>query len=341
MILWLRNVLFLLTMALLLLQCTQAHNRYKKQLSLLPDSIVDKLQKPNFINQARLGHLLFFDTKLSINNSKSCASCHNPDLYFTDGYKKTLGAYADVQMRNTPSLINSVFFKSLNWANPDITSFQQQMQTPLFSKAHFEMGMNVNDTLPIIEIFNRATYQPLIKNAPHTWQYIVECISLYCHLIVSRNSAYDFNKKNIELSDGAQLFFGEKYACYKCHGGIDFNEPVHDSLYFSNIQLHDAIFYATASDKGLEMITKKETDRGKFRVPSLRNVTETAPYGHDGSMMGFKNLIKLNGHFNYFSASEENQIMNEEDAYNLCWFLSNLKDTTVPQNIIFQNPLKD
>ena len=61
------------------------------------------------INKILTGYYLFYDTKLSFNQTKSCGSCHNPDLYFTDGYKRTIGFYGDVQQRNTPSLINSVF----------------------------------------------------------------------------------------------------------------------------------------------------------------------------------------------------------------------------------------
>jgi cytochrome c peroxidase len=284
--------------------CNSPQDAYTTHFALLSEAFKGKVSKEKFIQKARVGHLLFFDTKLSINNSKSCASCHNPDLYFTDGYKKTLGAYADIQLRNTPSIINSVFFKSMNWANPNITTFQQQMQVPLFSKMHFEMGMQANDTAPLKNIFSQKIYVELQIPLPKTWVEIVECISAYCSLIISRESRYDSYKNGrhqlTAIEQAGEQFFFQKLQCNACHGGVDFNIPVHDSLQFGNIQLHTLMHYAAAEDKGLESVTKKLYDRGKYRIPSLRNVCETAPYGHDGTMPTIKSILSLPHHNNFF-----------------------------------------
>ncbi len=332
-------VLFFLS--IIMLQCSSnTTNIYQQKIAELPNTLRAKLPN-NFAKQAALGHLLFFDTKLSLNNSKSCASCHNPDLYFTDGYKRTLGAYADIQLRNTPSLINSSSFKTLNWADPNITTFAQQMQTPLFSKAHLEMGMNPKNNKDAKAILLQPQYASNIiiqDTANIDWNTIIECISAYCMLLNSRNSIWDLKKKtrSKEAEIGRQLFFGNKYNCSKCHGGLDFMTPIHDSLYFSNIQLYNSKQYNNLLDKGLFNTTNIAADIGEFRIPSLRNVAHTAPYAHDGSQATLAEVFSKPGHYNYFVKS--NLLMPKADQYALVKFLELLSDTSIPNQQLFQNP---
>jgi cytochrome c peroxidase len=132
-----------------------APNKYKDALATAPENLRDSVDTRDFLRKASVGHFLFFDPALSINGTKSCASCHNPSLYFTDGYRKTLGVYADVQLRNTPSLLNLVNAATLNWADPHTVTFQQQMQVPLFSKAHF---------VEIVSKLGKSLGKSIIKN---------------------------------------------------------------------------------------------------------------------------------------------------------------------------------
>jgi cytochrome c peroxidase len=253
--------------------------------------------KTQINNDVAIGKLLFFDANLSITHSKSCGSCHDPKQYFTDGYKRTLGALADVQLRNTPSIINSVAKQSLNWADPNITTFVQQMATPLFSKAHVEMGMEANNQAQAKQVLQQPKYSALLPNNQDlNWAFIQHCISAYCSTIVSRQSIYDkYIQHQAQLTSqqqlGMQLFFSTKTKCSSCHGGIDFNTPTDSNNRFANTGLYNVQGNYANSDNGLANVTKRDLDIGKFAIPSLRNVEKTAPYYHDGSAANLLDVI--------------------------------------------------
>ncbi len=258
----------------------------------------------------RLGELLFFDKDLSINKSKSCANCHNPSLFFTDGYRRAIGTYGDVMARNTPSIINSASLKSFNWADPNIFTYQQQMITPLFSFIHFEMGMQKGNEEDAKKILNKKMYQPFIKNNKKIWATIINAIASYQQLLISSNSKYDlFIQGKIKFDKeellGKELFFSNSLNCSQCHGGNNFNEPANNIPRFINTGIYEdnKILYG---DSGLANITKKQEDIGKFRIPSLRNVAATAPYYHDGSGATLKEVIE-----NYAQGGSVNNTKNK------------------------------
>jgi cytochrome c peroxidase len=292
-------------------------------------------------SKAKIGHLLFFDKALSFNQSKACASCHNPNLFFTDGYKQAIGLYADVQDRNTPSIINNASYKTLNWANPSVTSFEQQMQTPLFSKQHFEMGMSSTNEAQAINIFKKKDYKKLelcTQKENKNWNFIIDCISSYLKLLESRNSVYDQFLKTKGSSilsanqlAGMQLFFSEKLHCASCHGGIDFNSPIDENNYFSNNQLFSTEYYKSQIDKGLYNETKNKNDIGKWRIPSLRNVMNTYPYMHNGTFANMNMVVEAYSKRNKFSITtlQKNQLID---------FLETLTDSTIFTNKIFIYP---
>ena len=87
-----------------------------------------------------LGQYLFFDTHLSTNNTKSCASCHNPTFAFTDGYRRSVSPLGENLRHNAPSLLNTERYKFYDWNNPKATNYIQQMQRPLYGKYPMELG---------------------------------------------------------------------------------------------------------------------------------------------------------------------------------------------------------
>jgi cytochrome c peroxidase len=89
-----------------------------------------------------LGRYLFFDTNLSLNNTKSCASCHDPAFAFTDGYRLSVTALGESTIHNAPSLINVAHLKAFDWANPTVTNLEKQMLRPLFGTHPIELGTN-------------------------------------------------------------------------------------------------------------------------------------------------------------------------------------------------------
>lgn len=319
----------------------------------------------NFNNQqsnlVALGHLLFFDTKLSINGTKACASCHDPQLAFTDGYRKSLGAYADLHQHNSPSLLNLSSYSSLNWSNPYLHSLKEQMKKPLFNTNPIELGMNQKDTLILMQLKNEPIYKKVLNkilnaNNSFNWELVFTAIEAYIQQIESRNSAFDnYNNGNLSALNqqqlaGKQLFFSKQLQCGTCHGGKDLNTSI-DQNNFHNIGLYAQ--YPEA-DKGIAQYTKKNSDIGKFRTPSLRNVAITAPYMHNGSVATLNECIaiferggqyiaygnlkgdgKLNPHK---SPIIKGFTITKEQQQNLIAFLYALTDTTYLQNPLFKNP---
>jgi cytochrome c peroxidase len=295
---------------------------------------------------AQLGKLLFFDTDLSINKSKSCASCHNPQLFFTDGYRRAIGTFGDVMARNTPSLINSAYLKSFNWADPNIKSYQAQMQTPLFSQTHIEMGLQAHNEKDAVRILSKKEYEAFVKKETKEWELIMNALAAYQKTLISRNSKYDkYLRKKAKLTAqeqaGAELFFSEKLKCGKCHGGIDFNTPELADLRFANTGLYEQneILY---SDSGLANFTHRAEDVAQYRIPSLRNVAATAPYYHDGSGANLNEVIQnyAQGGRNAKNSKKHPLIqgfqISEQEQLNLILFLNTLTDSSVLKKFAHQ-----
>jgi cytochrome c peroxidase len=319
---------------------------------------------------AELGHHLFFDTKLSANNTKSCSSCHAPQFAFTDGYKKSLGLFADVQKHNSPTIINAKFYKTFNWATPETHTFEKQMERPLFGTEILEMGCNKSeDKIPNLlkseklyqDLFSKAF--PIEKN-PFQWENIMQAIAEYERNLTSFNSPYDKDRagdKNA-LSEsakrGERLFFSHTLQCMTCHRPPHFTLAAieDDSSIYANIGLYNVDNQGSypKRDEGLYEVTHKITDKGKFKIPTLRNLAFTAPYMHDGSVATLKEVLDIyeNGgrkiNFGDYKGNGKENPYKEERIHgfalskneknDLLAFLLSLSDSSILKNPIFENP---
>jgi cytochrome c peroxidase len=295
-----------------------------------PARIVATLPSP----QAQLGKKLFFDTRLSATGSKSCASCHDPRFAFSDGYRTSPGLIGDTVRRNAPSLINTALLPALNWANPDLRTFEQQMLRPLFGTTPPELGLTAtsSSTHPytksmdslLAEFTRDPAYQLLFKkaypDAPNGWTltHLTTAIGAYERTLVSLNSPYDaFVKGNTnalspDAQRGKQLFFSSQTGCANCHSG-----PL-----FTNHQYYYAGF-SDSDDLGLYEYTKNPNDSFKFRTPTLRNLLFTAPYFHDGRAPTLPDVLDTPGHRIPLSNAQR---------LDLIFFLEALSDSTVLRN---------
>jgi cytochrome c peroxidase len=319
-----------------------------------------------------LGRYLFYDRRLSVNNTRSCGTCHNPQFAFTDGYKRSLGAFADLHQRNTQPLFNFTYLKYFTAADSNIRSALQQMENPLFNEHTIEMGAKGHETEILNRINKDAQYQTLFANADYTvdWQHIKKAISQFEESLISFNAPYDkfiagnSNALNESEKKGKKLFFSTELACSSCHGGKNFSSPNMtekngDTLHYFNIGLYNIDgngaypFY----DQGLLEHTKNKNDMGKFRVPSLRNLIYTAPYFHDGSAASLQEVIsqyanggriftdgiyKGNGNQSPFKhPSIKGFNISEEEKFNLISFLLTLSDSSFVKNPAYQNPFTE
>jgi cytochrome c peroxidase len=319
-----------------------------------------------------LGRYLFFDRRLSINNTRSCGTCHNPQFAFTDGYKRSLGAFADLHQRNTQPLFNLSYLKYFTAADSTLHSPLQQMNNPLFNTHPIEMGVKGNEDSILKRIKNDKVYQELFSsaNSKITLENIKLAINDFIFSLQSNSSNYDkyvkgdTNTLNKSEKRGLQLFFSSELKCSSCHGGINFSTPSitsekGDTLFYFNTGLYnlDGKGYYPEYDQGLYQLTQNKIDMGKFRVTTLRNLAFTAPYLHDGSAASLLELINIyanggreitdginkgDGKSNPYKHSLiHGFIISEIDKVNLNNFLLSLSDSSFIQNKNYQNPFTE
>ncbi len=303
--------------------------------------------------KAEIGRHLFYDNRLSINQTRSCASCHNPKLAFTDGYKKTFGALADMHEHNTLSLFNLSSFQFYNYADTNLRSIEQQMLQPLFGKHPVEMGMNANDATIIKTLFESAVYHDLIQALPNknnidTWQFAIQCIAEFLQKIQSFSSPYDSflidqtQYLDGEARKGMTLFFSKELACAQCHGGANFSKPSITNL--RGDSLHHFFHFETY--RQFENSSKGATAK-QYRVPSLRNLSFTKPYFHDGQALNLNEVMAYyqdTGFVQYLFLANEIRTKNapkalsKEEAYLIIKFLKSLDDSSLLNNKAIANP---
>jgi cytochrome c peroxidase len=320
-------------------------------------------------NQIELGRHLFFDRRLSVNNTRACATCHNPNFAFTDGYKRSLGAFADLHQRNTQPLFNLSFLKYYTAADSTIHSTLQQMEKPLFNTHNIEMGAAGHEAEILARIIKDKTYKILFANAGYenNWQSIKKAISQFEESITSFGSPYDkfiagdTNAIFTSAKNGMKLFFSTTTNCNFCHGGKNFSASIMKTDTEENLQYFNIGLYNLNNngdnpdyDKGLMELTKQKQDMGKYRVPTLRNLAFTAPYFHDGSAASLADVVDhyaaggriitdgiYNGNGNknkYKHNLIKGFTISTNEKLDLIAFLISLSDSNFIKNKNYQNP---
>jgi cytochrome c peroxidase len=269
---------------------------------------------PMTVEKVALGEALFHDPRLSWNESLSCATCHDVERAFTDGQARPTGSDGTELQRNAMGLLNAAWLVPYTWANPQLETLEEQALVPLFGDFPLELGLQ-RDTDAILGRFTEdpelaAAFEAAFPEAddPITTDTVVQALSSYQRTLTSADSGYDrffYEGDASGMSEAAQrgmaLFFSERTECYHCHGGFLFTSAVRSAAQpgvvpgFFNTGLYDVGGtgdYPTGN-QGLFELTGDPRDRGKFRVPSLRNVAVTAPYMHDGSIATLAEVVAI------------------------------------------------
>lgn len=243
--------------------------------------------------QIDLGRYLFFDPILSRDGSIACASCHDPDRGFTDGKAQATGIDGQSTTRSAPSLWNVTFLRRLFW-DARAGSLEEQVQGPLY--AHNEM-----DTTPAqlvkklnsIDSYRRLFAQAFVASPDSiALDEIYTALAAFESSLVSLNSRYDqyahgyhdaLTQNEIE---GMNVFRSFVARCAECH-----TPPL-----FTNQQI--AVIGTPEPggrplDAGAQIPTGDKTQRGGFRVPSLRNIALTAPYMHSGRFATLREAVEF------------------------------------------------
>jgi cytochrome c peroxidase len=257
---------------------------------------------PMSVDKVALGRFLFYDERLSENQTQSCASCHKQELAFTDSRATGLGSTGEAHPRGPMSLANIAYSPTLTWANPLMTTLEHQARVPIFGDAPVELGIS---SLKELEARLQAVpgYAPLFAKAfPRAQAVTVEnmlnALSAFERTIISGNAPYDRWQAGDEgaMSDSAkrghQLFNSEKLECFHCHGGFAFTDHVTwQGKAFADAPFHQTGLYDLDGrgaypepNRGVYETSLDPRDMGKFKAPTLRNIALTAPYMHDGSI---------------------------------------------------------
>jgi cytochrome c peroxidase len=274
-----------------------------------------------------LGEKLFFEKRLSINNTVSCATCHVPKFAFTDRKKVSEGVYGRKTERNSPSLLNSYKLKTVMY-DAHLPTLEMQVIVPI--QEHVEMDMKMIDLIKKIkqiEPYNSLAIKAFDREFDA--YVLTRSIAAYERTLLSENSRFDQyysgkNKTALTRNEKAGWkIFSEKLYCTKCHPAPDFTTylPENNGLY-KNFK----------SDKGRFRIHLDSTQIGFFKIPSLRNSAITYPYMHDGSMQSLNDVID---HYSRGGAGHTLQSKNiqpfnlsKEEKYQLIVFLKSLTDLT-------------
>jgi cytochrome c peroxidase len=236
--------------------------------------------------KAILGKALFFEKRLSRTSEIACGSCHLQQRGFADPNPYSFGVEGRIGERNAPALINMAYTSSFFW-DGGVTSLEDQSIAPVQNP--LEMDLPLEQAIARLEGDER--YEQLFVEAfdsgPTPGNY-TRAVASFVRTLVSGNSRYDryLNGDNDALTAaerrGERLFNGEQGECFHCHVGFNFTNDR-----FS----HNGTFVAGDEDVGRERITLNAADRGRFKVPTLRNVAVSAPYMHDGSIASLDDVL--------------------------------------------------
>lgn len=237
-----------------------------------------------------LGKLLFFEKKLSRDNSISCASCHIPEYAFSDTVAFSSGVGGRKGKRNTPSAMNmasrEIFFFDGRAATLEI-----QATFPI--QDHNEMDINIDKAVSKIALdkFYQKAFKKIYKKNPNKTN-ILSAIADYERSLESSSPFDDYmngdqNAISESAKRGHKVFMNPKNKCFDCHFTPDFTGDE-----FRNIGLFNG---KELNDSGRYLITKNKNDIGKFKVPGLRNIAVTGPYMHNGM---FKTLLEVIAYYN-------------------------------------------
>lgn len=259
------------------------------ELGLLPSGPLEG-KKDSLRHLIELGKTLFFDARLSGSGKISCATCHRPELHWTDAKEKSIGHEGAINKRNAPTIQNSWFYQRLFWDGRS-KDLQDQAFAPINSET--EMHSDMPDVMR--KLRNVPGYRRMFERAFGDDQIdpdrMTEAIAVFEMTVSSRKSRFDEfleGKKNALTKSelrGLHLF-RTKARCMNCHNG-----PL-----FTDNRFHNNGFHQNGdpqNDKGYYQVTHLEQDLGKFKTPSLRDVVYTGPWMHNGMMHSIRDILLL------------------------------------------------
>ena len=303
-------------------------NSFNKAEFLFPEIVNPKHNRPTK-ERVELGQKLFFDPILSIDSSLSCASCHKPNLAFSDDVAFSPGVYNRAGVRNAPSLAN-IGYHPYFLREGSIKTIEMQALVPIQEENEFAHNIvDIAEQMKKIPEYVKMSKEAYGKSPdPYV---ITRALAAYERTLVSKNSKFDkFINGEIPLTkeekQGFDLFMSNKTNCSSCHGGFN----------FTRYKITNNGLYENYKDEGRMRATKNNKDLALFKTPSLRNIELTAPYMHDGSLTTLEEVVE------HYNTGGKNHIhkdslivplnLNKNQKLDLVSFLKTLTDFSFVQD---------
>ena len=243
-----------------------------------------------------LGRRLFFSPLLSVDRSLSCSTCHNPTNGFADPSNVSTGIHGKKGTRNSPAVINAAYNKVQFWDGRAAT-LEEQVSGPMMNA--IEMGHTLDGVERAVGRDPQLSkmFEKAFGPGPVTMEKITKAIAAYERTLVSGNSPFDrflYGGDKTAMSESAQrgleVFRNPaKGNCAVCHTiGAEYALFTDHAFHNLGVGLDQE---GELADEGRFAISGKDSDRGAFRTPSIRNVALTAPYMHDGSLKTLKEVV--------------------------------------------------
>jgi len=254
----------------------------------IPQSISYDLQK------AALGKKLFFDPILSLDYTITCASCHDFTKGGTDARSVSTGVYQQKGSMNSPTVLNSVFNFTQFW-NGRAKNLTEQALGPIHNP--IEMGLSPKEASSRLNAdpFYTNTFSKITGRHTVSPNDIAVMIAEYEKTLITPNAKFDLflkGKTNLSSSEKEGYALFKTFGCVTCHNGVNVGGNSFQKM---------GLIYPVARNSKVDdryTLTKRESDKNVFKVPTLRNIALTAPYFHDGSALTLHDAVQKMSHHN-------------------------------------------
>jgi len=293
----------------------------------LPDTAPAPADNPTTAAKVELGKMLFMDPRFSSTGTISCNSCHNVMEGGDDSRRTSMGVHGKTGGRNAPTVWNSAFHTVQFW-DGRAPLLEDQAKGPVANP--IEMGMKDVETA-MNRVRKIPGYKPVFEKAfgknSMTVDNAAKAVAAFERTLITPNSPYDQyvkgNKKAMSKQQVRGMNTFAEIGCTACHSGAAFNGPqqkLGEGFYakFPTFENKYVSKYKLDDDKGREEATGKSADRGMFRVPTLRNITDTAPYFHNGSVNDLSEAVRV------MASSQLNKKLAEKEVDDIVAFLGAL-----------------
>ena len=294
----------------------------------LPDEAPAPADNPTTDAKVELGKMLYMDPRFSSTGTVSCNSCHNVMEGGDDSRSTSMGVHGKTGGRNAPTVWNAAFHSVQFW-DGRAPLLEDQAKGPVANPV--EMGMKDVDTAMdrVRKIPGyKAYFDKAFGENSMTVDNAAKAVAAFERTLITPNSPYDKYVKGDKKAMSEQQVRGmEKFAasgCTACHSGAAFNGPqmkLGEGFYSKFPTFADNEYvsqYKLADDKGRQEVTGNEADANMFRVPTLRNITDTAPYFHNGSVNDLGEAVRV------MAKTQLNKDLSDADVTDIVAFLGAL-----------------